>query len=135
MSRPTRRSGWWFVASGVSAVLLILLTGCGATSTPGDRATSTTTVDAPRARVTTLDVPAATACNGATSVLIPVRYSVEDAVRQELFVDGRPEPLASDTGTVSVAVRCDPLPHSIVVIAYDAQDRRSPRAVKVSTTP
>jgi len=127
-----RWSDWlWFPALGISVVILFFITGCGGSST-GSTAPTTAPVAA-AAKVTALEVAGSVPCNGATNVTIPVTYATEGAARQELYVDGRPVPLPDPAGTVEVALHCDQLPHSVVVIAYDADDRRTPRAAKVTT--
>jgi ABC-type glycerol-3-phosphate transport system substrate-binding protein len=119
-----------------------LMAALAACSSGGDDsaqgATSTTTVSNTEkpgtARVTTFDVPASVDCGGKTSTTVQVQYATSGAKKQELYVDGR---IVSGTdaasGTVSAPVHCDPLPHTFVMVAYDANGRRTPVEKKVTT--
>ncbi len=104
----------------VAAVGVLALTaaGCG---TASDAAGTSS------ARIERLEVPAAATCgSGATSVDIPVSYRTTGATRHKLLVDGRDDGLATKAdATVTVPVHCDPLPHTVVLVAYDEDGRRT----------
>jgi hypothetical protein len=65
---------------------------------------------------------------------VTVGYATSGASKQELYVDGRPVP-GTDvaTGSVTAPVHCDPLPHTFVMIAYDAAGRRTALEKKLTT--
>lgn len=96
--------------------------GGGAADAPTDGPSDTSTPGT--AEIVTFDVPESTVCpEGATSTSVAVTYATRGAEEVELRVDGRPIPLADPaTGTVDAAIRCDPLPHDFVLIAYDADE-------------
>ena len=57
---------------------------------------------------------------------IQVKYATEKAERQEVIVDGRAVPgTDAASGEVEAPVHCDPLEHTVVLIAYDQEGRRT----------
>ena len=133
IQHPGERPGRIFSSLALVAAVSVCLAGCGGASKAGDPTATSRPSGPSRAKVTALTAPASVACNGSTSTTVAVNYTTAGAVREELYVDGRPEPITAAGGTVSVAVHCDALPHSIVVIAYDAQGRSAPRSLKIET--
>ncbi len=115
MSRD--RSSLW--ASLVIGTLLMgAAAGCGSSSEASGTKSS--------AKIELLEVPESASCGGSTSVTVAVRYATSGAARQRLLVDGRDEGLATGPdGNVSVPVHCDPLPHTVVLIAWDDEGRRT----------
>jgi hypothetical protein len=119
------------------ASAFLLLAACSSGTGSASTASTSTTGAQPggTAKVLSIDVPATVSCNGATSTTVQVSYSVEGASRQELRVDGRPVPGTDQpTGTVTAPVHCDALPHTIVVIAYDAKGRFNSKQKLVTTS-
>ena len=96
-----------------------------------DRAPATQIGDA---RIVKFVVPASVNCRGASSTKMSVEYEVTGAKRQEISVDG----LAVDgvdgpSGTVDAPVHCDGVPHTVALIAFDANGARTSQ-VKMLTT-
>ena len=111
---------------GVSivAAALLVVAGCSDNASqakPNDDQTETTTQAKPgSARIVSFDVPQSAACGGATSTTVNVTYATEGAAKIALRVDGRPIPEATLPGaTLPVQVRCDPLPHDVVIVLED----------------
>jgi hypothetical protein len=118
-----------YLATGVAIVALVTAAGCGgddgADASQDPKATTSTTgaVKPGSAQIVALDVPASAQCGGQTFTSFEVTYETSGAARAELRVDGRPIELKDPAkGTVSADVRCDPLPHDIVLFAYDEAD-------------
>jgi hypothetical protein len=110
------------LAAGLAAVLAFA--GCSDGSSAQSQDATTTTKPAGSARITQFDVPESVACAGATSVTVTVSYAVEDARSLILAVDGlQRDGVNVPSGALDVPVHCDPLPHTFVLVAKDAQDR------------
>jgi len=63
---------------------------------------------------------------GVTVTKVKVDYVTEGTARIELVVDGRQEPAVPvPRGPVDATVHCDGLAHTVVLYAYDAQERRT----------
>ena len=122
-------------------VLVGVLTGTLASCSGGDNnasgGTTTTVANTEKpgtAQVTSFVVPATVECGGATSTSVDVQYATTGAKKQELYIDGRIVPgTEAGSGTVSAPVHCDMLPHTFVMVAYDANGRRTAAEKKVTT--
>jgi ABC-type glycerol-3-phosphate transport system substrate-binding protein len=119
------------------AVVLGLAACSGDDGRAASGAATTTAANAEKpgtAQVSTFDVPTSAECGGKTSTTVDVTYATTGAKKQELYVDGR---IVSGTdvasGTVTAPVHCDPLPHTFVMVAYDANGRRTPVEKKLTT--
>ncbi len=65
-------------------------------------------------------------CSGGPSTTFSVQYATSDAKHQDLIVDGRVVPgTDSPSGSVEAPVHCDAVPHTVVLIAYDATEHRT----------
>jgi hypothetical protein len=118
--------------------LLLALSACGGGgSDSASGATSTTSANTEKpgtAQVTTFEVPQSVDCGGKTSTTVDVQYATSGAKKRELYVDGRIVPgTDAASGRVSAPVHCDLLPHTFVMVAYDANGRRTPVEKKVTT--
>jgi hypothetical protein len=105
-----------------------LIAACSGSSASTNSTTSTSDAgSAPgTAQIAAFDVPASAQCGGKTSTMVPVHYAVTGSTKQLLRVDGRDVPGTEATSaSLSVAVHCDPLPHTFVLVAYDAKGRRT----------
>jgi len=133
-TQVTKSRGWLCAVAGAGALVLVLA-GCGGSDigaegkTPGTQATMPTTPvsgGSGRARITTFEAPASVACGAAeTSTSFSVKYATRDAARAEVRVDGRPLELDDPAkGSIDVQVHCDPLPHDVVLFAYDAANQK-----------
>lgn len=125
---PVLLAGAMFVALGACS-------GDDGGSAAGGTTTTVANNEKPgTAQVTSFEVPASVECSGKTSTTVDVTYATADAKKQELYVDGRIVPgTDAASGTVSAPVHCDPLPHTFVMVAYDADGRRTPVEKKVTT--
>jgi hypothetical protein len=57
---------------------------------------------------------------------VQVRYATKGADRQDVIVDGRVVPgTESARGSVDAPVHCDPLEHTVVLVAYDSKGHRT----------
>jgi hypothetical protein len=125
----------------VASLMVAALGACGGGGGDDNAsgATSTTVANTEKpgtAQVTSFVVPASVECTGKTSTTVDVQYATSGAKKQELYVDGRLVPgTDAASGTVSAPVHCDPLPHTFVMVAYDANGRRTPMEKKVTTNP
>jgi multidrug efflux pump subunit AcrA (membrane-fusion protein) len=131
MNRRARRAR---VALAVGA--LAILAGCGGDGSSAADDTSSTSVPGVKpgtAKISTLEVPKSVECGGATFTTFEIRYATSGAARVELRVDGRPIPLDDAKGTVSADVRCDPLPHDVVLFAYDDDEGLTSRQAMLET--
>jgi hypothetical protein len=55
-----------------------------------------------------------------------VQYATTGAKRQQVIVDGRDVPgTEAANGSVDAPVHCDPLEHTVVLVAYDSQGHRT----------
>jgi len=129
------RQHWRLRLLGCALAGVTLLSACGGSDSSGTAKKAAATDNAPgTAVISSFDVPDTVECGGKTSTTVPVTYATSEADQQELYVDGRLEPGTDGaTGSLSVPVHCDPLPHTFVLIAYDAQHRRTAREKKVVT--
>jgi hypothetical protein len=113
---------------GSAAIVVVLAAAaCDSSSSSGDAAPSTTQKSG-AAKIVSFDVPATVQCAANTpSTTFAVSYDVSGAKRQELLVDGRVEPgtNAASATLSSVPVHCDAVPHTVVIVAYDANNRRT----------
>ena len=85
------------------------------------------------ARIVTFDVPATVQCGGKTSTDVTVQYKVSGAKKSELVVDGRPYSLTDSSGEQKATVRCDSLPHTMVLVAYDSSNQRKAEQKRLTT--
>jgi hypothetical protein len=127
-------AGTLVVASGA-----LVVAGCGGDGSSNAETTTTTKASASdvpgTAKVTSFEVPATASCNGATSTTVSVTYATEGAKKQELYVDGALTPgTEAATGSIVAPVHCDPLPHTFVLVAYDANGRRTTSEKKLTTS-
>jgi hypothetical protein len=122
----------------VGVLALCALASCsGDSSNNAAKAATTvppTAVKGGDAAIDTFTVASSAACNGKTSVTVAVDYKISGAKKAELSVDGRPQALDSMQGSVSPVVHCDTLPHTIVLVAYDSQNRKTAEQKLVVTT-
>jgi hypothetical protein len=112
------------------------LTGCSDSSSgaSGASTTTTTAASASDVKITSLTAPASVDCNGKTSVDITIGYAVEGATKQQLLVDGRQvDGITEPSASVTTWVHCDSLPHTIVVVGYDARDRHTSKQAMLTT--
>lgn len=122
----TTRRSVTALAALVGAATLAAACGGSSASTNGTTSTSDAGSAPGTAQIATFDVPASAQCGGKTSTTVPVHYAVTGSTKQLLRVDGRDVPgTDATTASLSVAVHCDPLPHTFVLIAYDAKGRRT----------
>jgi len=135
MTQRFQRSLLILLASAVFGVGA--LTGCSDSSSGASGDSSSTTSTAPSAsgvKITSLTVPPSVDCNGKTSVDITIGYAVEGAAKQEVLVDGRQvDGTEQPTGSLDTWVHCDSLPHTIVVVGYDARGRHTSKQLMVTT--
>jgi hypothetical protein len=125
-----------FVVFIVGVVALCTLASCSDDSSSGAAKATTvppTAVKGGDAAIATFTVPASVPCNGKTSVTVAVDYKITGAKKAEISVDGRSQPLDSMKGSVSPEVHCDTLPHTVVLLAYDAQNRKTAEQKLVMT--
>ena len=94
--------------------------GCGGSSdSSGASGSGSATID-------TWEVPTSIACGGQTSVTAQVRYVTSGASRRQLLVDGlKISGTDAASASLSVPVHCDALPHTFVLVVYDAQGHRA----------
>jgi hypothetical protein len=112
----------------VAVTLLIGVAACGGGSgTSASPTSSTAPSDAPgSATISAFDVPRNVTCGAQPSTTVTVKYATAGAARQEVIVDGRPVPGTDRArGQVDAPVHCDPLEHTVVLVAYDGEGRRT----------
>ena len=116
----------------ITAAVVTVLIGCaacssGSSSSSANPTTTTAAGDAPgTAKISTFDAPRTVTCTDAPSTTIQVKYATQEAARQEVIVDGRAVPgTDAAKGEVEAPVHCDPLEHTIVLVAYDKAGRRT----------
>ena len=129
------------VAAAALLVATATLAGCGsggsssAKSGGGTTATTEKAAGTGTAKIVSYGVQDAAACpDGKTFVTVPVTFDVSGAARVELMVDGRPLKLDGTQGSKQVDVHCDPLPHTMVLVAYDAKDNTTFERKLLNTT-
>ncbi len=96
-----------------------------------DRASST--APAGSAKITSFVVPASVQCGHATSTKVHVTYTVAGAKSTQLIIDGRTVPGDATSASVDPLVHCDPLPHTVAVVAVDAAGHRTSTVKNVTT--
>ena len=112
-----------------AGALLVVSAGCTSSTggAPGTPAQGGTTSPAPSAAaISRFEVPASIDCqSGHTSASFPVSYATTGAKTVVISVDGLPVP-GSDavSADLTAQVHCDPLPHQVVIVAADANDRQ-----------
>ena len=130
-----RRCSPLFAVLLVAAIAALATTSCGgggdssssgaSSVTTAARATEATGTAGPAA-IDTFNVPSTVACGTETSTTVTVQYAVSHAARQQLVVDGLDvKGTAASTGSVQVPIHCDPLPHTFVLVVYDAAGHRT----------
>ena len=118
----------------------LALAACGGSSSDNAaraaKSTTTTSAGIPgTAKITSFDVPPSASCpSGATSMTVSVNYGTTGAKKQVLYVDGRPQQLDAASGAVDAPVHCDAVPHTFVIVAYDANGRQTAQEKKLVTT-
>ena len=116
------------VRLAVLAVLLVVgAAACDSGGLVGAATSTTVASDAPgTAKIGAFAVPRTVTCGDQPSTTATVSYSTTGATRREVIVDGRPVPGTDEaSGTVEAPVHCDPLEHTVVLVAYDDQGRRT----------
>jgi hypothetical protein len=110
-------------ATGLAVVVAVGAAGCSGGSGASDAAK---TSPAGATRIDTFDVPTSATCGNETSTTVTVNYAVSNATREKLVVDGLDVGgVDGSDGTVDVPIHCDPLPHTFVLFAYDADGHRT----------
>jgi len=127
--RTSRRWHRAIAAGAIAVALGASVSACSDASSGASKSpdSTTTTGEPGTATIVTFDVPATVDCAaGATATTVSVTYAVTGAKRQELRIDGLPiDGTNEPSATVLAGVRCDPLPHDVVLIAYDASGHRT----------
>jgi len=119
--------------------IAVVAAGCSDSSDDSSKASPSssgppaTAVQLGDARITKFDVPATVACDGKTSIEVTVQYAVSGAKKSELLVDGRPYKLTDSSGEQKATVRCDSLPHTMVIVAYDSGNQRTAQQKLLTT--
>jgi len=135
--RPSRpcRGVLSLVAVAVLAVLLSACGDSGSSSTAKDTSPSTTVAAKPGvATVAKLTVPPSVDCGAQTSTTFTFSYETADAKSVELYVDGAQQSGDHPTsGSATVPVRCDGLPHDVVVRAIDADGNATVSKTQLTT--
>jgi hypothetical protein len=127
-----------FVVGAFTALLAVTAVGCSDSSDNTTKAAPSSTTPASAvqlgdARIVTFDVPATVECGGKTSTDVTVRYKFNGAKKMELLVDGRPYKLTDSSGEQQATVRCDSLPHTMVLVAYDSSNQRTAQQKLLTT--
>ncbi|HEX5586837.1 MAG TPA: hypothetical protein VFZ17_05975 [Acidimicrobiia bacterium] len=119
----------------LAVVVALLFGACSDSSGSAADTPATTAADARgSAEILSLDAPGSVDCAGATKMTVAVTYSTSGAASQRLVVDGLPiDGVTQPSATVDVPVHCDPLPHTVVLIAKDAQGGRTTKQLTVET--
>lgn len=120
-------------------LVLVLILGTVACSDGGKPAASRdpsgATGSAPgSAEIASFTVPASVSCGGRTFTSVPVEFQTTLARHVVLYVDGRKMALDSISGSLMADVKCDPIPHTFVLVAYDASGRKSVERTLLETT-
>jgi hypothetical protein len=129
------------LASVIAALLALgaLASSCAGDSSgsasPAKRgATVTTSARQGNAQITTLDAPASIACNGKTSTTVRIAYATTGAASKQLLVDGlHIDGTDPADGQLDVPVHCDQLPHTVVMVAKDADGGKTVKQTMVTT--
>ena len=139
--RVTRWAGSTLLC--VAAMALVLAScGGGGSDAASEPSKSTTTTAAPgSAKIASFDVPSQASCDGKPNVTTHVQYSVAGAASVKLLVDGgaalgadgAPLTTSPPSGDLQVAVHCDPLPHTFVIVAVDGSGHQTVKQVRVTT--
>ncbi len=132
----TRRGRSAITAVVAVAAMALAVAGCGTSSADEAEGTKSGSTEPGTAKIVAFEVPEATTCaETATFTSVSVSYETVGAARAELRVDGRALPLADPaSGTVSADIRCDPLPHDFVLVAYDDDERFTVEQRMLNTT-
>ena len=86
------------------------------------------------ATVAKLDVPPSVECGTKTSSTFTMIYATTQAKSVELYVDGARQSGDHPTsGSATVPVRCDGLPHDVVVRAIDADGNATVGKTQITT--
>lgn len=136
--RPPARVVRRLLALAAALCLVSALAACGGSDSSTDAkadGTTTTAVAKPGvAKVTSLTVPPSVDCGTDTSTTFTIDYATEQADSVELYVDGaKQDGRFSTTGSESVPVRCDGLPHDVVVRAIDADGNATVGKTQITT--
>ena len=129
------------------ALLTILgiatLASCGGGSSSASDTTKPTaaTVAPGTAKIASFEVPATASCGGKPNVTTQVAYATSGAKSVKLLVDGgaalgadgTPLTVPAPTGQLVVAVHCDPLPHTFVLVAIDSSGHQTTKQVQLTT--
>src|SRR5262249_52967869 len=110
-------------------ILAGVAAGCDSTSSSSTGAPVVTTTAPPKkgsAEITSFVVPDSGAWNQAT-------YARSGAQSVDALVDGRLEPLNGSAGQYNAPVHCDGLPHTLVLVAYDAHGGQTSLSKIVTT--
>ena len=116
--------------------LMLLLSGCSSSAkASGDPNSDGSTTGAPAgtAKITSFVVPKSVTCGTATSTKVRVTYAISGAKSTQLIIDGRVEPSEGPSATVDPLVHCDPLPHTVALVALDATGHRTSEVKNVTT--
>jgi hypothetical protein len=119
------RRGLSFAA--LVATVVIGCAACSSGSGSSSASSATTTGDVPgSAKISTFEAPRTVTCGAEPSTTVQVKYATEKAERQEVIVDGRAVPgTEAASGEVEAQVHCDPLEHTVVLVVYDQEGRRT----------
>jgi hypothetical protein len=130
--------------TSLAMIGVALLASCGGGSSSASDTTKPTaaTLAPGSAKVTSFDVGTNANCAGKPNVTTHVAYATSGAKSVKLLVDGgaalradgTPLTIAATAGQVDVAVHCDPLPHTFVLVAIDASGHQTTKQVQVTTT-
>jgi hypothetical protein len=105
------------VVLGVAAV------GCGGSSassgTPKGTIKSQTSARGGTAQIVTFDVPKSVQCQSGPSTTFTVKYEATGASKRQLLVDGLATDLPDAKGDATAPVKCDALPHTVVLYVVD----------------
>jgi hypothetical protein len=101
-----------------------ILASCSSDSSSSTKSSGAGT-SAGTATITKFDVPESVSCpaGGPPNTTFSASWSTEGAAHVALILDGHTEPETDKpSGTASVQVHCDAIPHTVVLAAYDAKD-------------
>jgi hypothetical protein len=115
------------------------LGGCVGDSSGATSATKpapTTTLPKPgTAKISSFVVPASVDCGSLNNISVPVSWSTEGAKSQQIVVDGRPvDGTNLPSGSAEVVVHCDPVAHTVVIIAVDSKGGQTYKQSLLTTT-
>jgi len=124
--------------------LVLAISGCGSSNTSSSPSTSgasgsvsTTTAavtQAGSARIASFVVPASVQCGASSKTTVHIAYAVMNAARQEIAIDGLDVAgVGTPSGAVDAPVHCDGVPHTVALIAFDAQGARTSQVKYLNT--